>query len=755
MDRASGYGPEGWGFESLQVHERRIIAPFNFKDHSNMQRHILSILILILTFCQIAAAQQKTIIIPPKLSAPPVIDGILSEDIWKEENGISGFKTFAPDYGKDLPFKTIVWVAYDEENLYYAFRCFDSEPDKIKVSVDARDKIRQDDWVCVNLDSFNDQQTLYCIYSNANGIQMDTRYAAGKEDLGMDLVFYSAGSIDEKGYSVEIKLPLKSIRFSNKEPVMMEATFERFISRLSTQGTFPPLDPDQGMAFLTQMQPIKYEGIKHYKLLEILPSVTYSYKGEQDGGKMTTIENKPDAGLTVKYGITSQLVLDATINPDFSQVEADAGQVDANLRYQLFFPEKRPFFQEGNENFQIAGLAMENPIYTLVHTRNMVNPVIGAKLSGKAGIKNTLSAMYAADRIPEDEQMSYGKISNYPVLRYKRSLKGDGFLGAIGTAAEKDNSTNMVYGADGQLRINKSTLFEFNGLYSYTNDTASGVDRKPGNAFGAMLHSEQRNIDYNVAVYNLSEFFISQTGFVTRTGVTGFSGTLTPKLYTDSKIFRRFDFGLYSGQIRDNIYDKWETYNSFSVASLLGGTFRVNLRVNYSNEIYLNEKFSTSGFQATLTGRVGTKLNGTLIYRKKDSPHYSSLNQGYGNTYQVDLRYLPFEKLHTQATITYQNLYMQSDDSKIFDYLIARGRVTYQVNKYLFFRGITEYNKYRKSLMTDFLASFTYIPGTVFHIGYGSFYEHREWDGTDYVNSERINEMKRGFFLKISYLFRL
>ena len=99
---------------------------------------------------------------------------------------------------------------------------------------------------------------------------------------------------------------------------------------------------------------MKFESVKHYKLLEILPSSTYSYKREESAGKMVTTENKPDVGLTVKYGITSQLVLDATLNPDFSQVEADAGQVGVNLRYQLFYSEKRPFFQEGNENFQVG-----------------------------------------------------------------------------------------------------------------------------------------------------------------------------------------------------------------------------------------------------------------------------------------------------------------------------------------------------------------------------------------------------------------
>ncbi len=364
-----------------------------------MQRKVLCTAVILLLNIRLLCAQSGSSVNPVKTDSAPVIDGILDEVIWNSSTGISGFRTFTPDYGKEMPFNTIVWLSYDEENLYFAFRCFDDEPDKIKVSVDARDKIRQDDWVCVNLDSYNDHQTLYCIYANANGIQMDTRYAAGKEDLGMDLVFYSAGKIDDKGYTVEMRLPLKSIRFSNREPVMMAATFERHISRLSTQGTFPPLDPDQGMAFLTQMQPIKYVGVKHYTLFEAIPALTYSYKGVQDMGKMTETENKPDAGITLKYGITSQLILDATINPDFSQVEADAGQVDANLRYQLFYPEKRPFFQEGNENFQLAALTEDNPVISAVHTRNITDPVFGTKLSGKIGPRNTISLMYAADRI--------------------------------------------------------------------------------------------------------------------------------------------------------------------------------------------------------------------------------------------------------------------------------------------------------------------------------------------------------------------
>ncbi len=708
-------------------------------------------------FCNLTIPQIAEPLRPVKLSCSPVIDGILDEEVWADTLGISRFRSFIPDFGKELPFKTIVWFAYDEENIYFAFRCFDSEPDKIKVSMNARDKIREDDWVCVNLDSFNDQQTLYCIYVNANGIQMDTRYAANNEDLGMDLVWFSAGKIDKEGYCVEIKLPLKSIRFSNREPVMMSAFLERYVSRISTNVCYPELDPAKGYAFFGQMQPIRFDAVKHYKLLELLPALTYSYRGEHSGGKMRTTENKPDAGLTVKYGITSQMILDAALNPDFSQVEADAGQVDANLRYQLFYPEKRPFFQEGNENFKIGstGSSDLDPVVSLVHTRNIVNPLAGVKLSGKLGIKNSVSLLYAADRVPVTDTGLYGNYSHMPVLRYKRSLKEDGFLGFIATSVLKENSFNYVYGADVNIRVNKSSLLEFHSLFSNTNDTASGIDNKSGHALGVMYHSEQRNIDYSLTAKDISEYFVSQTGFIQRTGVTILSGSVTPKLYPDSKVFRRFDIGIFSGQLRDNIYDKWETYNSISLLSFLGGAIRTNFIGNYSTEIFNNKIFNTSGVQFTLTGKTATKLEGRFSYSRRNAVYYSEPSQASGNLFAGNITFLPSEKIHTQATVTYQNLFRKADEEKVLDYLILRGKVIFQVNKYLYFRGILEYNDFKESLSTDFLASFTYIPGTVFHVGYGFLSEYKEWDGLDYVKSDHLHEMKRGFFVKISYLFRL
>jgi hypothetical protein len=130
---------------------------------------------------------------------------------------------------------------------------------------------------------------------------------------------------------------------------------------------------------------------------------------------------------------------------------------------------------------------------------------------------------------------------------------------------------------------------------------------------------------------------------------------------------------------------------------------------------------------------MGTRIEGTLAYKIRNAVYYDVPEQGYGNSFIGDITYLPFEKLHIQLTTTYQDLFREADKSKLYDYLILRGRVTYQVNKYLFFRAISEYNSYRESVTTDFLASFTCIPGTVFHLGYGSLFEKKEWNGMERI----------------------
>ena len=691
-------------------------------------------------------------LIPYKTDIPPVIDGKLDDPVWQKAPSETGFKTYHPDYGIAMVENSVVYYAYDRENLYFAFRCFDSQPDKIKATVNRRDNVRADDWICINLDSFNDHQSLYALYVNPLGIQMDSRFEGGEEDFSVDIVWYSSGKIDDEGYAIELKIPFKSIRFSHKNPVEMGVIFERCISRRSEAGTYPPLDPAQGPNFLTQTRTIIFHEIKHYTLFEILPAFTYSQTGMDNEGEWVSAENERDISLTAKYGITSHLIFDGTYNPDFSQVEADAGQVDFNLRYALFFPETRPFFLEGLEKFNFGGYDSGDPIGEVVHTRTIVDPLVGLKLNGRIGEKNTIASIYALDELPDTEAEEQ---AHFGIFRYKRALSKDSFLGAFYTGRERATGFNRVAGVDGQIRLNKASIFGYHLFGSQTKlDQAS--ERNDGHALGLHYFYNTRNWILQLGLQDVGENFQTETGYITRTGLTRFRSGVLRMFYPKSKIVKRIDPMIHSIQIKDKSSGLYETFNSLDLRLLFPRNSMLLFGGRYATEVFLGERFNTSKVRLTGSSQFTKKLSFALSYTYGNKIRYlADPYQGSGSDSAAEIIYQPSQKLHFILSFTYSDFYRDFDSVKEFDYTIIRSRNIFQVNKYLFFRGIVEYNSFRKRLMTDFLASFTYIPGTVIHVGYGSLYEKVEWAGSEYVPSDRFLETKRGFFFKASFLWRL
>jgi len=694
---------------------------------------------------------------PLRTAAPPQIDGKLDDPVWREAPSVRDFKTFIPDFGKDLSERTVGYIAYDAENIYFAFKCYDREPEKIKAAVSARDTIRPDDFVCINIDTFNDQQSLYALYVNPLGIQTDSRFASGQEDFSVDIVWYSAGRLDPDGYSIEILLPFKSIRYAGKERVEMSIFFERRISRRAEHGSYPPLDPARGYFFLTQMMPFELQDIKNYTLLEAIPAFTYSQKYAQEGGALRREDTLRDFSLTGKYGISSQLILDGTWNPDFSQVEADAGQVDVNLRYDLYFPEKRPFFLEGNEMFLLAGSTAEDPLQSVVYTRRIIDPRAGFKLSGKLGRRDTLASIFALDESPSFGlgAGADGKYAGFGILRYKRSLSEDSYLGAFLTDREYTGDFNRVAGVDGQVRLTKSSMLGFHGFGSWTKRPES-AETAAGSALGLDYLYDTRNLQVNLGFHDISRDFETDTGYLMRNGLASFRALVQPRLYPKSKVFRKLTPQVFATVLQDLPSDLVETEDGLGLSILLPGSTNVTLRGGYATEVFLSRRFDISYWFAQVTSQVTKEFYILSAFTRGGAIRYTEdPYQGYGSRSRTSIIYQPSEKFRTTFSLTYSDLYRSSTEEKVFDYTILRGLVSYQVNKYLFFRGIAEYNTYRKSLLTDFLASFTYIPGTVVQLGYGSLYNKLRWEDGLYREDERFLEMQRGLFFKVSYLWRL
>jgi len=700
-----------------------------------------------------AAAVEKLAPLKPfRTSTPPVIDGILDDAVWTQAPSETGFKTWTPDYGRDMSEKTVVSYAYDDEFIYFAYRCFDRRPHQIKASVAARDTINRDDWVCLNLDTFNDQQSLTALYVNPLGIQGDSRFEGGQEDFSVDVVWYSAGRIDDQGYTIEIKIPFKSIRYARREPVRMGIIFERRISRLSEAGTFPPLDPVQGPNFLTQTRELDFTEIKHYTLLELLPAVTYGRSSALDAGTLRAGKGKTDASLTAKYGLTSQLIMDATINPDFSQVESDAGQVDFNQRFALYYPEKRPFFLEGQEKFILAANQAGDPLGAVVNTRSIVDPILGFKFNGKIAPRDTIASIYAADALPSG---GLAETAHFTIARYKHALTEDSYVGGFWTGRFEGARSNILAGTDGQFRLTPASFFAYHALISQTNPGTGSADTE-GHALGLQYNYSDRNLFMDVSIQDLGKDFETDSGYWTRNGLTRIKAGILPMIYPKSKTILRLDPIVHFVGVRDKFSGLWETTEQFDLRFQLPRNTILAVGAKHATEVFLGQRFLRSSVKASANSQLTRRLFLSLAgYYGQKIRYVDAPYQGRGFDVLTSVTFLPTEKLNFALNLTYSDFTRVSDGTKEYDYTILRSLNTYQVNKYLFFRAIVEYNSFRERLLTDFLASFTYIPGTVIHVGYGSAYEKIAWENGRYLASDRFLEARRGFFFKASYLWRL
>jgi hypothetical protein len=691
---------------------------------------------------------------------PPVIDGVLDDPAWSAGLKFDGFKTFKPDYGKDASQRTEAYVAYDAENFYFAFRCYDSEPSKIKGAVCKRDTIFQDDLVFINLDTFNDRQSAFVFMLNPCGIQGDGMLTtSGNVEVSFDTVWYSAGKIDDQGWTAEARIPLQSLRFPNRKTLTMRVLFIRFFTRTSEQVSFPPIDPNYG-SLLGQAQPFELSGLKYRRVAELLPAFTFGRTQEateETQGEL--VRNRDldigDIGLTGKLGITSDLTLDAAVNPDFSQVEADAGQVDFNQRYSLYYEEKRPFFLEGSELWQFGGAVEEGPLSSLVYTRTIVDPSFGFKLTGKMTPRDTVAAIYAQDNLPGDDVDVH---PDFMIGRYKHSLKDDAYIGAFYTGREAGGAFNRVGGLDGRFRLSQTQTASFHLFGSLTKAPAAD-STEADHALGLQYNFSNRKWVIDLGYQDISEDFQVDSGFVYRTGLRRVSAFAMHSIYPKSKFFQKLEPFYWSYHLYDTIYDMWETVNLFTFRMRLPRNTMVRFDTLLANEVYAGHRFDIGGFGMQGESQLAKQLYVQLFARRTGSVFYDPADpyQGYGTRAMAALKYQPITQLDFTLSATYIDFFRRSDKAKIYDYLILRSRNTFQLNKYLFVRGIVEYNDFYKRMILDGLVSFTYIPGTVVHLGYGSALEKVEWDEglPGFAPSSRFHEMKRGFFFKVSYLFRL
>ncbi len=477
---------------------------------------------------------------PPSFEArqalqPPRIDGVLGETEWGDPVVADDWLSYNPLHGDRVPQQTTVWVSYDADALYFAFKCDDQEPGGIKTSITRRDNIWQDDWIGLSLDALGTGQQAYHMMVNASGVQADMlQSAAGGEDSAPDWIWDSAGRVTDSGYVVEIRLPLQSIRFGGGLNTRMGILFWRRVSRLGVSVAWPPLAP--GVWVFERHAALRFADLRPRPPREILPSVTYGRTETRDLPNRWTTTDKGDLGFGGKIGLSSTITLDATVNPDFSQVESDAFQVEVNQRFPIFFGEKRPFFMEGAGIFALAGSGNgDNSLRTAVHTRRIVDPIFGAKLTGSAGRVSfgTLSAIDEA--VPANAQDPTAEGSRvFNIGRAQYSLGPGNYAGALVSDMTSDEGYNRVVGADLRWRLGPTQRLD---AFALASRSRGPEESNPSAGIGTQITYSYDTQKW-VAIGSVEHYdpqFRMATAFINRVGITSAWSFVDRSFYPDKE----------------------------------------------------------------------------------------------------------------------------------------------------------------------------------------------------------------------------
>ncbi len=704
---------------------------------------------------------------PVRIDSAPVLDGELDDETWAAAPICSeDFISYWTVSGEVLPYRTRVWAAYDADNLYFAFSCSDPAPGQMTTSVRSRDNIWEEDWVGVGLDAAGNGQGLYQFHVNPNGIQGDQLCLAstGVNDTSVDWVWYCGARIVDDGYTVEIRIPLRSLRFQSGDEVRMGVIFFRRINRLNLEGTWPEVPVGQG--FLGHTQVIAYEGLNNQRKIEILPAFTSgSIQDRLDPDHWSSMETVNEVGVSMKYNLTSSLAVEATLNPDFSQVESDAFQIEVNQRYPLFFTEKRPFFMESGNLFNLAGTSEESNMRTTVHTRYIVDPQWGAKLTGEAG-RTTFSLLGAGDesagREYEAGSNPYpGRNADFTIGRIKHSLGGENYTGALYSGREWGESYNRVLGADLFLRFREYQTIYSHVLYSTTRApmAESAVN---GSAFHFTWDYYSQPLEAQLMFEHFDDDFDMDTAYFRRTGFSHLYYYLCPLFYPDPDVFphirrlRVFTYGFFRHN-RVSELNEYFTQIVINPFMAWNGWFRIDANLNgesWGGVVYHKRFYRFwSGVQFTRW------LNVFSIFRIGDAIFYDPLNHYMGDSinwrFQVTLQ--PTENFNQFFSYVYETLENPATGRNQYTVGILQSRTTYQFNEYFFVRALFNYDSHREVILTDLLASFTLIPGTVMHLGYGSLHENLEWRDDEWLDDSACRtfyQRSRSIFFKASYLFR-
>jgi hypothetical protein len=764
-------------------------------DRMNRDRNLVTTVVLLgvlaaaLLSTAATAAEPWTPTYLPHLTTsaaagPIVIDGLLDDPGWQGLPRAVNFAEHNPGDQVQPPVETEAMLTYDESYIYIAYICHD-DPKLVRASLCERDNIYQDDNVVTALDTYGDQSWAYEIACNPLGIQGDILWSASYgEDTSYEMVFESAGKLTPQGWQVEMAIPLTSLRFPDKPEQTWRVDFWRNHPReVRGQYSWAAYDRDE------QCWPCQWGtvdglvGLKAGKGLAVLPALVASQSGTRDdqgwhNGKVTG-----DFGVSASWDLAGGVSAEGTYNPDFSQVESDAAQIDVNTTFALFYPERRPFFQEGSDLFYTY--------FNAVYTRSINNPLVAGKLIGRPGRTNVAYLVARDENTPyivpfeeRSELLLAGK-STSNILRLRQALGENSYVGMVGTDRRLDGGgAGSVLGVDTRARLGKNHQLEFQILRTFTeepSDTTLSADfaqetfadgrhtaafdgeSYQGDALYASLERSGRSFSFDLDFWQRSPTFRADNGFEFRNdrreGIANFGYEWNRKdrfldqLGLNAQLARVWN---YDGQRKDEWLNLSLSPRFQWAQSSLHASWMV------SNENFRDLQFDgiwQTHLCAQLTPVAWLNCGANYNYGHRIARNDLVLGVETLWGFWADLK--PADRLQISTSfasarsVALDSRYAGGDlvvaeGKRLFSDFVTRTSTTLLVTRELSLRLIIQYDDFDAHWEADPLVTYQLNPFSVFYVGSTRDYgQIGAGPGTD--QEWRLTD--RQYFLKLQYLF--
>jgi hypothetical protein len=712
------------------------------------------------------------------------VDGNLGDLGWKGAARVTNFVERSPGDNTKPEKETEAFITYDNQHLYVAFVCYD-DPARIRATMCQRDQFNGDDAVCLLMDTYCDASWAYEFFVNPYGIQKDRLWTSvggeggGYEDIGYDLIWESAARITATGYQVEMAIPFASLRFPNRDAQTWKVDFWRNHPRESyKQYSWSARDRNE------QCWPCQWgevTGIRNVhpgKGIEILPSILAYQSGSLPDLSEPDVRFKngnPDGELSLggKYSVSSDITVEASINPDFSQIESDAAQIDVNSTIALYYPERRPFFQEGSDIFRT--------LFNSFYSRMINDPAFTAKLTGRMG-RTSIGFLAAYDEntpymIPLEERsliVNSGK-STVNVLRGTRGFGDNSMIGFIVTDRRLEGGgSGTIAALDGRIRLSKNYSVDGQFIASHTREPddlslTAGLEGFEfdngkhtavfdgesfyGSAFITRLNRDARNWNFFVDYSQVSPTYRTETGYdpwVDYRNLTVWTGY---NVYPKSGIFERITPQSYA-------FRRWN-FNGVrkTEENTLGIDGRIKVAQTWFSASFSRKYESWSGVEfddlwmidLDLGSRIIDQLGCDVGFRRGQSVVHRYLIKGNETSMDASIDLKPIDRLIIEPGIDLYRITSVDTGEELFEGYITRTRIRYQANRELSFRLVLQYDDFYRTWEVDPLLTYRLSSFSVLYIG--SNYDYSNVETSPGVGSA-WKMTSRQFFMKLQYLFQ-